>query len=579
MRYLISLAFIVTVGIPASHASGNDPLRFFPESADVVLKVEKPRALVEAILKHDLAKDAQNLQIVRDFLDSADFRRFFQLVAHFEKELKAPWPELIDKLAGGGAAAGLKIGSNNAPLLLALQGTDEKIVTRFFDLGLALFEEELTRQGAKEMPKRKTYAGVEVVELTKELLVARIGSALLLANKSEAMKAGLDQHAANQKDSKAPNAASSNTVAEARKILPGDPLAWLCVNLKSVKALPDAKNLFATPRDNVILTFLFAGYLDVARRSDFLAAGLYHDKGDFRLAVRMPAGRDGMATDAELHLPRDPKVGGTLPLLEPKGVLFSHSFYLDLDTLYQKREAIFPPQVAKDFANGEQQISRFLLGTTLPKFLNEAGVHYRLVATQPEKVESYKTQPDQRLPAFAVVVSMRDPHFAKTMTALIRAAAAALGNQVSTRSWEEEINGLPAFGYSFPENGKFIDDPQKLRFNYQPTFVVVGDQFVAASNKGLCKQLIEILQKEDRSKLMSQNMQMRAYASGLGDYIYTSADQALAGTIVAQGLKLGTAREQTQALFGFLQKLGTVSIETDYTANEFRFDLHWKTKK
>jgi hypothetical protein len=579
MRCLLSLAFAFAFLIPNLQAAGKDPLRFFSESTDVVLKVEKPRALVEAILKHNLAREAQELQIVREFLDSADFRRFFQLVAHFEKELGAPWPELLDKLAGGGAAAGLKIGSeNNAPLLLAFQGTDEKTVTKFFDLGISVFEEELTRQGAKEKPKRKTYQGVEVVELSKDLQVARVGDALLLSNKGDAMKAALDQNAANQKDPKAKNVAT-RAVAESKKILPGDPLAWLWLNLKSVKELPNLKELFTTPRNNIILTFLFAGYLDVARRSDFAAAGFYHDKGDFRVAIRMPAGREGMATDVELHLPRDPKVAGTLPLLEPKGVLFSHTFYLDLNTLYQKREAILPPQIAKDFAEQEKQISRFLIGTTLPKFLSQMGTHIRLVATQPEKVESYKTQPDQRLPAFAVVIEMRDPQFGKSMNGFIKGGVAALGQQVSTRSWEEEIGGLPAFGYSFPENGKFIDDPLKLHFNYQPTFVIVGDQFVAASNKGLAKELIGIIQKEDRSKLMTQNMQMRADSSGLGDYVYTSADQALAGTIIAQGVKLGAAKGQTQALFGFLQKLGTVSIETDYTANEFRFDLHWKTKR
>jgi hypothetical protein len=578
MRWLFSCAVVVVLAVPSSFAQSKDPLRFFPESTPVILKVERPRALVEAILKHDLAKQAQELQIVRDFLDSADLRRFFQLVAHFEKELGAPWPELLDKLAGGGAAVGLKLGENNPPALLALQGSDENTVKKFFDMGLALFEEELTRQGAKEMPKRKTYAGVEVVEFTKELLGARVGDALLIATKGEAMKSALDQHERNQKDQSAKNMANTRPLKEI-KILPGHPDAWLWVNMQPVKEQAEIKELFKSPRDNVVLTVAFAGYLDVARRSDFIAAGLYHDKGDFRLALRMPAGRDGMAPDVELHLPRDPQVGGTLPLLEPKGVLLTHSFYYDFNTLYQKREAIFPPQVAKDFAEGEKQISRFLLGTTLPKFLSQSGVHYRIVATQPEKVESYKIQPNQRLPAFALVASMRDPQFAKTMTALIKAGAAALGTQVSTRSWDEEIAGLPAFGYSFPEKGKFIDDPNNLRFNYQPTFVVVGDQYVFASNKGLCKELIGILQKEDRSKVMSQNMQLKAYASGLGDYVYTSADQALAGTIIAQGLKVGAAREQTSALFAFLQKLGTVSMETDYTANEFRFDLHWKTKR
>ena len=141
---------------------------------DVLLKVEKPRALAEALLKHDLATRAQELQIVRDFLDSANFRRFFQLVAHFEKELGAPWPELIDRLAGGGMAIGFKYaaGGNN-PVLVAVQGTDEETVARFFDLGRSVLEEELTRQGAKDRPKRKTYEGVEWVQLDKEALVAR----------------------------------------------------------------------------------------------------------------------------------------------------------------------------------------------------------------------------------------------------------------------------------------------------------------------------------------------------------------------------------------------------------------------
>jgi hypothetical protein len=574
MRRLLSLAFPVLLTWPAMGES-KDPLRFLPDDSGIVLKVEKPRKLVEAVVHHDLAREAQKLQLVRDFLDGAEYRRVFQLIAHFEKELGAPWPELIDKLAGGGIVAGLKFG-DNAPAVFVLQGTDEKTVTRFFDLSLALFEEELTRQGAKEMPARKKYAGVEVVQFDKELLAARVGDALVVSNRNESMKAALDRHAAGTKSK---GEVATRAPAEAGKLLPPDPLAWLWVNMKPVKELPDAKDTFATPRNNIILTFIAAGILDVARRSDFVAAGVYHDKGDFRLAVRMPAGHQGMATDAELHLPRDPKVGGTLPLLEPKGVLFSHSFYLDLDTLYRKRDEILPPQIAKDFGEGEKQISRFLIGTTLPKFLSQLGTHYRLVAAQPEKVEAYKTEPDLRIPAFAVVLSMRDPQFGKSLTAFIKAGAFALNQQASLRSWDEEIAGVKAFGYSFPDKGKFPDDPQNIRFNFQPTFGVVQDQFVAASNKGLFKELVGLIEKEDRSKPMSQNMQMRGYASGIGDFAYTSPEQALAGTILGQGLKIGEAREQTNALFAFLQKLGTVSLETDYTDKTFRFDAHWKTKK
>ena len=579
MRLVLFLFAVLAFTLPTARADSKDPLRFFPEATDVVVKIEKPRALVEAVLKHDLAKESLELQIVRDFLDTATYRRFFQIVGHFEKELGTPWPELIDKLAGGGMALGAKYSADgNAPVLVVIQGTDEKTVAKFFDLGVGMIEEEMARQGGGQSLPRKTYEGADCIQLDKDAVVGRIGDVLLFANKNDALKAGLDHYAAVRKDPKTKSVAAV-AAEQVAGILPPNPAAWLWVNLKPIKQLPQLKDLLATPRDNVVLTFLFAGYLDVIRRADFVAAGLYADKGDFRVAVRLPAGRDGMAPDVELHLPKDPKVGGTLPLLEPKGVLASHSFYLDLDTLYRQREQILPPQVAKDFAEGEKQISRFLIGSSLPEFLRQGGVHYRLVAAKPETIPEYKTEPDQKLPSFAIVASMRDPKFARTVTALIRAGSLALAQTVSFRSWEEEIAGVPAFGYSFPENGKFPDDPQKLHFNYQPTFGAYKDQYIAASNKGLFKELVGILDKEDRNKLASQNMQARAYAAGAGEYAFVAAEQVLASTILGQAVKVGEARKQTEALFKFLQKLGTVGVETDYTAHEFRLDVSWKTKK
>lgn len=579
MRLILSAAAALVVAVPVGRADSKDPLRFFPEQTDIVLKVEKPRALVEAVVRHDLAKEAQELQLVRDFLDSANARQFFRLLAHVERELGAPWPELMDKLAGGGMTVGAKfVAEGNGPALVVIQGTDEKLVGRFFDLGLALLEEERARQGSTKSLPRKTYGGFDCVQLDKQALVARSGDVLLFSNKNDTLKGGID-HAATVGNG--PNAKSIAAVApkQVASVLPPNPAAWLWVNLKPIKQLPQAKDVLTTPRNDVVQTVLFADVLDVVRRSNFLAAGLYAEKGDFRLTIRLPAGRDGMAPDVEMHLPRDPKITGTLPLLEPKGVLLTHSFYLDLDTLYRKREQILPPQVAKDFAEGEKQISRFLIGSTLPKFLSQAGAHYRIVVTKPEPVPDYKTEPAQRLPAFAVVASMRDPAFARTMTALIKAGALAAGQAVTLRSWDEEIGGVPAFGYSFPEKGKFPDDPQNLHFNYQPTFGAHKDQYISASNKGLFRELVGLIDKEDRSPVVTQNARLRVYASAAGEYAYAAPEQSLAAMIIGQAVKVGEARQKTDALFKFLSKLGTAGFEMDYQGDRASIDLTWKTKK
>ena len=149
----------------------------------------------------------------------------------------------------------------------------------------------------------------------------------------------------------------------------------------------------------------------------------------------------------------------------------------------------------------------------------------------------------------------------------------ALMKTYQAGNWKDAYDGLRKLALD-PQ-----DDPLKVRFNYQPTFASVKDQYILASNKGLCRELIGILQKEDRTKLASQNMQMRVYASSLGSYANVSPDQSLANTIIAQALKLDEAKQQTDAIFAYVQKVGSIQLETDYTPNQFRFDLVWKTRK
>jgi hypothetical protein len=581
IRFLpLALVLVLSLSGGAVLAKAPDPLRFYPEAqTQVVVKIERPRELIEGIVRHPLAGKARELPIVREALDSPQIRKFLQLIAYYETDLGHPWPELVDKLAGGGITLGMNYNfSGKTQAIFVLQGTDEAVTKKFWSLALKVIEEEASREGgAPAKMETRQYEGCDCAKIGDDFFFARVVDALVLANTKESLKAAIDQHVANGKGPNLKTMANSPRMRAETKILPANPIAWFWMDLKPVKELPQAKDLFVSPRNDIVQTLLFAGQLDVARRSDFVSAGLFHDKGNFHFRLRAPAGRDGMARDVELHLPKDPKVGGSLPLLEPKGVLFCHSFYMDFETLYKDRDAILPPQSAKDFAEGEKQLSRFLIGTTLPKLLAASGVHHRVVAAQPEVVPEYKTEPQQRLPSVAFVTSMRDPAFAKSATAIIKGAAFALNQQATLKLWEGELAGVKVFGYSFPENGKFPDDPTKARFNYQPTFAVVKDQYIFATNKKLCKELIEIIQKEDQ-KPQSPNLQTRGYALGLGDYAISQGRDTLAGTILAQAIPLGEAKGQVEKLFQFLQQLGTLNVQTDYAAKEFRFDIEWKNR-
>src|SRR5262249_32219522 len=106
-----------------------DPLRLIPaQGTDLVLKVERPRDLAGAFTPPPALKQFLQFEAVRDALATASVRRFFQLVAYAERELGAPWPELLDQTAGGGIVLAVQLAGNpkDNKLLVAVQAKDEK---------------------------------------------------------------------------------------------------------------------------------------------------------------------------------------------------------------------------------------------------------------------------------------------------------------------------------------------------------------------------------------------------------------------------------------------------------------------
>src|SRR6266849_4791816 len=333
---LACLVVLVGAGSVRAESPPPSPLRLIPDVADVVIEVKNPRQLVEAIVTLDAVKGFMGLEAVQEFYDSTTSRRFYQLLAYFEKELGAKWPELLDKLGGGGAALGVKIGPDPAPALFVLQGKDEALLRKFFKLALEIGESELARNESKEKPEKGEYRKIETVHIGDKFYAAVAGSALLVSNQEKALQAGIDLHLYGDKKSMI----HSTGVAEAKKLLTPDPLATEWLNLESVRKAPGADKIFTLPRNEANLTILFGNYLDLAARSSYLCAGFYRKGESLLTTIRVPSGREGMTAELELHAaPADQP--GIRPLLEPKGVMYSNSSYLDVGKFWEQREKLF----------------------------------------------------------------------------------------------------------------------------------------------------------------------------------------------------------------------------------------------
>src|SRR5438046_5951054 len=164
--------------------------------------------------------------------------------------------------------------------------------------------------------------------------------------------------------------------------------------------------------------------------------------------------------------------------------------YLDIGDYWKRRDQIIGDEMRKQLEMGEKQLSKFLPGSVkLGELLEMWGPYHRGVVVNHD-VPPYKTVPTVRFPAFGYVATMRDPKFGTALDSTLRSAGLIASLQFGLKQSEVEHDGVKIVAYRFPENKAFDGDPDGIRFNFEPCFAAVDDQFIAATTVEACKKLV-----------------------------------------------------------------------------------------
>jgi hypothetical protein len=557
-----------------------DPLAFVTPEADVLLRVENPNRLIAAVSSLPALKEVQTFETFRELTESTNARRFRQLVAYFEKQLSASWPDLLDRLAGEGAVVAVKFAPNPPPTLLVIQGRDEALLQKFFILAREILVQELGRQESPERLEQGTYHDIETIKVGKEFHAARAGAALLVSNSESVLHTAIDLRLNAKK-----NIREVLEKQHVRQLLPANPLAWTWFNLEPAHTSPQGKEVFAQPRNDTNLTVLFGGWLDVARRSPFLCTALCQEDGGLRASVRMPCGRDGSPPELAVHIPPANQTG-TLPLMEPKGVFYSTSFYLDLAQFWEQRAKLFNAMQVKGFEDLDKKAGPFLLGNRLNKLFAQAGAHWRFFAAYqtPAGDRPLKRGPFDYL-GYGLVVDMRDPVFAKHMDGILRGAALLAGFQTPLKLVEEKHGDVTLVGYRITAEPGKGPAGRRAVFLYgaSPCFARVGDRFLVCSTLELGKEVIDQLRQEiaETGKRIPDQAAVRSqwYAAGGADILHALEDQLLAQTILNQALSPAEAKAQVHHFIDWVRTTGVLETRGEYGAKDFHFDIRYSAKK
>jgi hypothetical protein len=329
------------------------------------------------------------------------------------------------------------------------------------------------------------------------------------------------------------------------------------------------------PRNDINLTVGFGSVLDIAGRSPFLCAGFYRQKDGFLTTVRMPRGREGMTPALSLHVAPAGRPGW-LPLLEPPGVIYSASSYLDISKFWEDRAKLFNAKQVKTFEDFDKNSGKFLLGHRFSELAAQAGPYQRIIVANQAKT-GYKTVPQQRIPAFALVTSLRQPAaFSKSIEGILRAAAFLARFQYKIKLVEEKHGDHKIIGYRFPEDAGRAGDVDNIRLNFSPCFVTVGDQFVACSTLELGYQLVDLLDKEAKRPAGKAGLPVERgqfYAAGIGEALEDVKEQLFAQTVLGQALPPEEARQQVRALIDWVHGLGVLRLDGRYESQATHYDI------
>jgi hypothetical protein len=563
--------------IPGLAVSQTNLLQKAPREANLLIMIEKPSELVVTVTQHDIARKAQQLPQLQQLLTSTNAKRFFQLLNYAERESGMSWQRLIEAIAGDGMLIASTI-PDPAPTLLILEGRNPEDSARVFQLMRSILEQELARnfvdgQNTPKLLEEKLF-GFDTLRLGDDFHVCHSGKTTYIANQKPALQAGLKLLQSKNRDA---SLAGRAEPLVARKLLGGDPAAWLWLDFAGIHEQQSTKDFFAATRKDFLQTIVLGSSIDAFRRTNMISAGLYINGRNLEAKLRLPVKRADLPKEFSVHAPNI-QTAGSLPFLEPKNVLYSQSFYLDLASLWTNRKSLYNPEILKDLEKGIADISRVLPGVNIGKVLEMSGSYQRIVAVSTD-YGSYQVKPDQPLPALAFVTNFRDPAFAKSATAMLRAGGLVGSIQTGLKMTETQVNGTTIVSYKFPENRTMESDSENLRFNFVPSFAIVDDNLIVSSQPKLVEELIsEVRRKRNPEESSRAVWRGKIYGSGAAGFQKLVPESSLSQLVLSEGITLPEAKKQLAVLGEFFEQLGTATLELDHAENWFEIAAKWQPK-
>jgi hypothetical protein len=560
-----------------------------PNSA-LLVEINRPLDLLDSPLSRDVWELIRETNGVKQGLSSPKVDKFRQAARFIEKSLGADWRTGVNRLTAGGivfAVAPQKSGGE--PVVTAVVTADDEATLKQF---IEAIQAEMRRAASSqadlgtdgEKDKSRARASVDTGETSYRSFVCNrvgnghyslVGRQLLASNSREGLEAALDRLAGTAIDKPFNPPASLRLVDNSGK----PPMVLATVNLKLLKEDPKAQAPLTFPANDPVPVVLLGGYLDLFRRADFAAAGIFVSGPAHELKIRVPVGTDGayaglrgyFASETTESAPR---------LLRPTGTILTTGWFRDYKKLWDARSELVNPEIVAQLeaANTKAQSEGAKVG--LADLVQMLGPHFRFVVARPQETV-YTIKLEERLPAFALVVSVRDEtgFRQRVLTGIdsllwLGAASANLGEIKPSEYRGAKINTL-----RFSEKPEFADSDRRVLYNFTPSYSLTRGELIVGSTAEIVRDLIDELDRQaaapeaarpaDERPTDRQQFSFAELSEFLKDYV----PRLVRGAILDPGLSPAEAEKEIDVLRQVLLRLGQVTASTMIAGDHFEISI------
>ncbi len=553
----------------SARADGPDPSRLVGKDAFLYAEVSRPEALFDRVLSERVGRLLKAVPGYDKLLDRPELGHVKAVVEVVTTQLGTSPEKAARDLLGGGVV--LAVEGEKAPerVFLIVSPRDLGFLEKAHDKLRDLARQDAATKGNPDPVKESEHRGVKIYSVGPTEAHAIVDGKLLVANGPETLKMLIGR----AKGDAFATIADDEGWKARRAARDPEGLAWAQARVDRLRA-NDPRMFGGSEGKPPAATFLFANWAEAVRKADWATLGLSWTDNRLAAELTVSTPHGGYSETLRKFLP--PKGDAAPRPVKVPGMIASGGAWRDLAAIWDVRADLLPPESVQGLSQLDTQAGTFFGGRDFGTgVLGALGPKLRVVVAD-QDFSSMKPTPDLKYPAVALILDLKpeDEEFAVRLKSAFQSfiglanLGAAQSKAPPLMLGTETVDGVAISTAKFLAPKAPAPGPVDPRFNFTPSAMQVGDQFVISSGLGLAKDLVSAL-KEPR-KATESTLLIDADGAALARLFEKNRERLVSQNMLEKGNPRARAEGEVGLFLDLLKYLGRGTLSAEDRADSVR---------